>query len=166
MIGLVVGRFQPLHLGHLRMLEAAAGKCDLLIIGIGSANKAKEAENPFTDKERQRMIRLSLKTRTRFEFLEIPDFGNDDKWVDWIRHHARFDAVLTNSLNEKKIFEKAGYKVMELPFFDRGRYSATEVRRRIITGEGFADLLPEGTLKVMEEVGGRERIMKLKGGGV
>src|SRR3989344_3683432 len=44
--GLVIGRFQPLHLGHKYLIEKALEVCDKLIIGIGSANK-NDGKNPY-----------------------------------------------------------------------------------------------------------------------
>jgi cytidyltransferase-like protein len=32
--GMIHGRFQPFHLGHLEYLRGAAGRCDEIIVGI------------------------------------------------------------------------------------------------------------------------------------
>ena len=62
--GIVLGRFQPLHLGHLEYLEAARRRCRRLFVGITnpdpgtrlphSADPARSLpeNNPFTYVER------------------------------------------------------------------------------------------------------------------
>jgi nicotinamide-nucleotide adenylyltransferase len=35
--GLLIGRFQPFHIGHLKAIEQATSENDEVIIGIGSA---------------------------------------------------------------------------------------------------------------------------------
>ncbi len=42
MNGLLIGRFQPFHLGHLEAFRFALSKVDKLWIGIGSSNKSSE----------------------------------------------------------------------------------------------------------------------------
>ena len=39
MIGFLIGRFQPFHLGHLEAIKFALSKAEHLHIGIGSSNK-------------------------------------------------------------------------------------------------------------------------------
>ena len=56
MNGLLIGRFQPFHLGHLEALQFALSKVDKLWLGLGSSNKPMEKTNPFTVEERKQMI--------------------------------------------------------------------------------------------------------------
>ena len=52
MHGLLIGRFQPFHLGHLNAVEYALKNVDILWIVVGSADKSHEYRNPFTAGER------------------------------------------------------------------------------------------------------------------
>ena len=54
MNGLLIGRFQPFHLGHLEALQFALSKVDKLWVGLGSSNKPIE-----------KTIRLQLRTTKR-----------------------------------------------------------------------------------------------------
>jgi nicotinamide-nucleotide adenylyltransferase len=161
MRSLVIGRFQPLHLGHIRMIEAAAERSTFLVIGIGSCNSASTLENPFTAEEREEMVKASLDLGIPYEMKRIPDFQDNGKWIGWIRENISFDALLTNSPNEKGIFGGVGVKVEDLPFFDRELYSATEVRRRMLEDGDWATLLPQGTIKVLSTIDGIFRVKKL-----
>ena len=60
MIGFLICRFQPFHLGHLEAIKFALGKVEHLHVGIGSSNKSHEERNPFTADERKKMILSSV----------------------------------------------------------------------------------------------------------
>ena len=51
-----VGRFQPLHLEHKRVIDIALEKSKNVLILVGSAGKARTIRNPFTFEERRNMI--------------------------------------------------------------------------------------------------------------
>ena len=57
---LILGRFQPFHLGHLELIRAVKNKYGKIIIAIGSAQEKKTSENPFDKDERINMIELGL----------------------------------------------------------------------------------------------------------
>jgi nicotinamide-nucleotide adenylyltransferase len=158
---MVVGRFQPLHLGHVRMLEFVASRFDYLVVGVGSSNRAGLLDNPFSFEERLKMIERSLKLGVGYEVVGIPDFDDDDKWVNWIKKNIVFDVYCGNTEHELGLFRKAGFKVKEVPFFNRDVYSATEVRKRIIEGGDWRSIVPEGAAGVLLECGGVERIKSL-----
>ena len=54
-MGLLIGRFQPFHNGHLYLIKEALQSVDRLIIGIGSSNVQNE-DNPFDYETRKEMI--------------------------------------------------------------------------------------------------------------
>ena len=60
MNGLLIGRFQPFHLGHLDAVNFALSQVENLWISIGSSNKSHEQRNPFTADERKEMITNSI----------------------------------------------------------------------------------------------------------
>ena len=60
MDGLLIGRFQPFHLGHLQALQFALSRADCLWVGLGSSNKPVERDNPFTAQQRKEMILASV----------------------------------------------------------------------------------------------------------
>lgn len=88
-IGVIHGRFQGLHNGHMEYLETALSRCDFLYIGITNFDitEAKEvnevdasrfllSHNPFTYFERCEMIKLALLEKgyslDRFAFIPFP----------------------------------------------------------------------------------------------
>jgi len=55
-----VGRFQPFHNEHKRVIDIALQKSQNVLVLVGSAGKARTIRNPFTFIERKQMIRDSF----------------------------------------------------------------------------------------------------------
>lgn len=55
--GLIVGRFQPLHKGHEKMIDLALQICQTVVIFIGSAQESGTKLNPFSYDVRKEMIK-------------------------------------------------------------------------------------------------------------
>ncbi len=79
-----IGRFQPFHAAHLRVLQDALQHGRYVLILIGSANAPRSHRNPFTYAERADMIRLSLGEQDRARLITLPledCLYNDTQWV-------------------------------------------------------------------------------------
>jgi len=162
---LIVGRFQPFHFGHLKLIAAAvlADDVERIKIGIGSAQFKNTKENPFSAEERREMIENSLgKISKKYELFEIPDINDNEHWVSHVSEiTGKFDFVYTNGELEMRLFKKAGYEVRTTEFFQRKDYCGIEIRRRISEGEEWKHLVPDGTFNVLEKIKGDERIVKI-----
>jgi bifunctional NMN adenylyltransferase/nudix hydrolase len=55
-----IGRFQPLHNGHLQTMLTALGLANQVLILVGSSNRSRSVRNPWSFAERQRMIGLAV----------------------------------------------------------------------------------------------------------
>jgi nicotinamide-nucleotide adenylyltransferase len=161
---LIIGRFQPFHLGHHMLVQEAAKEADDILIGIGSSQESNTQHNPFTAEERRRMIMLSVKEIGRkVSVFDVPDIGNNERWVAHVEKIVpKFDVVYTNGELERSLFAKAGYRVHATGLFNREKYSGTEIRRMILEGKRWRHLVPEGTIEVLEAVGGVEKIRSFK----
>ena len=53
----LIGRFQPFHNAHLEIIKRATALTNHLVIITGSAAQPRTYKNPFTSRERERMIR-------------------------------------------------------------------------------------------------------------
>ncbi|MGB6591034.1 MAG: adenylyltransferase/cytidyltransferase family protein, partial [Candidatus Nitrosopolaris sp.] len=58
--GLLVGRFQPFHKGHLLLVRQVFQDCEEVILAIGSAQFNYTYTDPFTAGERIMMIHAAL----------------------------------------------------------------------------------------------------------
>ena len=58
--GLLIGRMQPVHNGHIQIIEKTLNFVDEVVIGIGSAQLSHELKDPFTAGERIMMMTQAL----------------------------------------------------------------------------------------------------------
>ena len=160
-----IGRFQPLHVGHMRTIRLILGKVDRLVLGIGSSQYSNTLENPFNVEERRKMIELVLADALdRLDVVGVEDIHNEPRWVEHVVGSVPpFDVVYTSSPIEKRLFKEAGYSVVDIPFYKREIYSATKVREKMGLSDEWRELVPDGTITVIEEVGGIQKLRRLKG---
>lgn len=129
---LVVGRWQPFHLGHLDLIKRAIGLYGDVILGIGSSNKSNTWENPFTIEERISMIKACLnaeKLSKKVSIVPIPDVGNDELWLKLVQETIPgINVVITGNDWCRRIFSEAGYKVLPPRFFRKEFYNGTRIR--------------------------------------
>lgn len=86
--GIFIGRFQPVHRGHVHALSIAATQVDTLLILIGSANQCRSIKNPWVFEERATILRLKLRAEgiSNFEILPINDYRyNNEQWISEVR---------------------------------------------------------------------------------
>jgi nicotinamide-nucleotide adenylyltransferase len=158
---LFIGRFQPFHRGHLKIIEEVSKNYSEVIIGIGSSQYSNSIDNPFTFDERKLMINNTLKKRNikNFKIVPIPDIHNPPKWVDHVLSIvSEFDIVLSNNDLTKKLFSEKGFIVKKTQLYDKERYSGKVIRYRIINNESWDDLVPHEVSKIIKNVNGEKRI--------
>ena len=161
MNGLLIGRFQPFHLGHLEALRFALSKVDKLWIGIGSSNKSPEKNNPFTAEERKEMILSSISNSIseKIQIYSIPDLDNHKKWIENIDTIVpEFDVVFSNDELTQSLYSKFGKNVLSVPFKQREVLSGTKIREKIKSDQNWQTLVPEGTQKVLKKIGANNRL--------
>lgn len=164
--GLVVGRFQPFHYGHLHAVKYALSRVKELVIAIGSALESHTLRNPFTTSERIQMISLALEEakipRERFLMIPVPDIGLHTLWVPLVEMLTPpFGVVFTNDPLTSRLFLERGYEVKPIPFLNREIYSGTEFRRRVIEGGNWSELVPSSVAAFLSENGLLDRLKEL-----
>ena len=84
----VIGRFQPVHFGHQRLIEQALRIAERVIVVVGSHGQPRSVKNPFTLDERERMVRACLPgaEQLRLSVVGAPDSPyNDQIWIAGIQ---------------------------------------------------------------------------------
>jgi bifunctional NMN adenylyltransferase/nudix hydrolase len=87
--GLLVGRFNPVHNGHVNLIRDALSKCNkFLFLIIGSHLSVRTNQNMFFVAERIEMIKLcfSQGELSKIIFLKMQDYCNSRAWVDDVKH--------------------------------------------------------------------------------
>ncbi len=163
---LFVGRFQPFHFGHLHAIQAILKETDELIIVVGSAQMSHEPDNPFTAGERIEMIEEALSEagikKERYILIPIADAPSHRTWVSYVESQTpRFDKVYSNQPLTRRLLIEAGYDVKIIKMFQRSKFEATEIRRRILKGEDWKELVPTSVHRIVSEIDGETRIRDL-----
>lgn len=145
-VGLVMGRFQTFHKGHLHLVTEALKHADELKMVIGSAN-AKDGKNPISLLGRRKIIRDVLReaglSSKIVKIVGVPDIPSDEDWLKEVRKRTgHFDVWVGNNDWVKGIFEEAGIPVVEIDFHNRTQYEGTNIRRLIETGGEWEHLVP------------------------
>ena len=114
-----VGRFQPFHMEHKRIIDIALEKSKKVLVLVGSAGKARTIRNPFTFDERKEMILHSYlseasdytdaeEVQERLIVKPLRDKTyNDAAWIKQVQ-----DVVLETALyvaNNGSNFHASGY---------------------------------------------------------
>lgn len=149
---LFVGRFQPLHIGHLKVIKWILKQYDKIIIVIGSSQESNTEKNPFTLEERKKMVLNTLKSegikRNKYRIISIPDVYDDETWVNNILKKVKFDAVFTRNLWTKRCFDKFKIPVKEHPMF--GNISGSKIRKMIQEGKEWENFVPKEVQKIIK----------------
>ncbi len=164
MNGLLIGRFQPFHIGHLSAVKFALSNVEKLWIGIGSSNKSHEKRNPFTADERKQMILFSLdpETRGRVEIYYVPDIGDHERWTYHLDSIVpKYDVVFSNDDFTISLYQKRGIKVIPVPLLQREMVSGTNIREMIAAGKDWSSLVPQGTKNVLLSIGAKQRLCNI-----
>ena len=164
MDGLLIGRFQPFHLGHLDALRFALSRADRLWVGLGSSNRKVERDNPFTAQEREEMILSSIddSVRKRIAVYPIPDLDNHVRWIESIDSIVpKFDVVFSNDQLTEHLYSRRSVSVLPIPFLNREVLSGTNIRGMIAKGQGWEELVPEGTRNFLVRCNARDRLKDL-----
>jgi len=161
-----VGRFQPFHFGHLHAIRTILQEVDELILVVGSAQMSHEPNNPFTAGERIEMIQSALDAaaidRMEYLIIPLPDAPAHRVWVSQVESQIpRFDVVYSNQSLTRRLLIEAGYEVRGIKMFERGKYEATEIRKRILKGEDWSDLVPSEVYQIVQDIDGENRIRDL-----
>jgi len=166
MRAILIGRFQPPHLGHMEVIKKILEEVDELIIGIGSAQESHTVQNPFTAGERMLMLLRSLVEEgldlSRILVVPIPDINNNALWVSHVLSFSPpFSIVYTRNPLVARLFKEAGFEVRSFPAYSRREYQGTEIRRRMLTGEAWEHLVPKAVVEVIKEIKGVERLREI-----
>jgi nicotinamide-nucleotide adenylyltransferase len=175
--GLMIGRFQPFHNGHLYLAKQILKECDELIIAIGSAQFNYIYKDPFTAGERVLMIHAALSSETKDIDLTkcyIIPIVNDENNARWFGHLKSmvppFHVLYTG--NEFVIgLASREVQIRKPSFLKKEEYNGTNIRKQIATmqqqnnqqlrRQNWKDLVPNVVCTIIEEIDGFKRIEML-----
>jgi bifunctional NMN adenylyltransferase/nudix hydrolase len=161
-----IGRFQPFHSGHLKVVQEGLKQADKLILLIGSAWQPRNTRNPWTHEEREAMVRACLSEADNARLLCLPLMDvpyNDEIWVRNVQatvnglitaHHTTPHRPATIALIGHKKDETGFYlnlfpQWQSISIENHMAISATPLRDNYFTGDAptvIADMLQANLL--------------------
>jgi nicotinamide-nucleotide adenylyltransferase len=163
MRGLMMGRFQPFHLGHLDLVRQILKECDEVIIIITSSQFNYLEKDPFTAGERIEMIHNTLKESevdlTRCIILAIENQFNIATWLSYLKSMLpHFDKVYSGNDYVKMLLADSKIEVVTPVFLDREQYNATKIRAMIISDKNWEQFVPSTVSEFIKKINGKNRL--------
>lgn len=163
----IIGRFQPFHLGHLELVKQTSSECGELFLLIGSSQENYTIYNPFTTGERIKMIRDSL-INAKFDLnkiliTHIPDEPNNARWFSNIRSYLPpFDVFYTGNAFMSILLEREEIEIRQPNFRIKDTYNGSKIRKMMVENESrWEQLVPLAVKNLIFEIKGVDRMQKL-----
>jgi bifunctional NMN adenylyltransferase/nudix hydrolase len=134
----VVGRFQPLHNGHLDLINKAIELGEKVFIFIGSANSPRTTLNPFTYSERMDMIltlpgMYSKWSKEEIFINKLDDiFDDNDSWLKQITDvvgNANYENGPFGPWSSDVAIVGGAKKEWYIPLFRKPNYDHVEINQ-------------------------------------
>lgn len=171
--GFFLGRMQPIHLFHEKLILAGQQICDQMIVMIGSAQESGTIRNPLPIELRMRLSRQIFGEQVLL--LPLNDMSNERDatfgWGDYLIEHIRSATGKIPELmiygNEESrqgwfrpgVFESMGHLVFPRP---KDGLSSTQIRELVMQGDkrAWMNVANEKIHKDFEEI--RQFILSAK----
>jgi nicotinamide-nucleotide adenylyltransferase len=128
-----IGRFQPVHKGHVHSAKQILEKGEDLVIVIGSAQYSHTPNNPFTGGERVMFMKQALieagHPLGRIDIVPLADINIHPLWVSHLKSFVPyFDKAYSHNPLVARLLKDAGVEVDETELLERNTYSAKHIR--------------------------------------
>lgn len=163
--GLMLGRFQPFHKGHLALARQISKDCDELVIAIGSAQFNFIEKDPFTAGERITMIHDALAEAgldlSKCHIIPVANDENNARWLANLKSMLpEFQFLYTGNDYVKLLARSQDGRIrIKAPKFEKkSEYNGTKIRHLIESGGAWKPLVPPAVAKEIERIGGVQRV--------
>ncbi|MFV2014737.1 MAG: nicotinamide-nucleotide adenylyltransferase [Candidatus Heimdallarchaeota archaeon] len=165
--GLVIGRFQPPHLGHLSVIKEVLKENDEVIIVVAAAQLSHTKNNPLTAGERITLIRVMLRSEntdpTKYWIIPAQDIMDNPLWVHHIKRLVpEFDTFYGNNPFTKMLFEDAGFEVKTTGVINREEYEGTKIRSKLVHNRNVSSSINSEVLKLLNSWKIKERLLAVQ----
>ncbi len=153
-IGVIIGRFQPFHLGHAWLIKKSLEKFEKIIILVGSSN-IDDINNPWDLNSRIEMIEKFIakeKIEDRIIKIEhIEDIPSDDEWLKIALKKISIKDFTVIGDNDwvNEIFENSRYRVWRAGYSNRELWEGTKIRKLLKEDENWQDRVPQYLIELI-----------------
>jgi nicotinamide-nucleotide adenylyltransferase len=167
--GMIHGRFQPFHNGHLEYLRGAAVRCDEVFVGITNPDperiKPEPADplrhlpesNPYTYVERLLMVKAAARDAgigaERLHVIPFP-VNEPELWPPYVPPDVVHFIRLFSDWGGAKLdrLREAGYEVVVLDEGAEKEVSGSDVREALRNGGDWEPLVPPGVAALLKRL--------------
>ena len=170
-MNIVLGRFQPLHNGHITVIEHALKK-GFTTIAIGSAQLGHEENNPWTGEERKEMLQSWLGNRDA-EIVLIDDINDPPNWVEHAKGVHGEGLLITSDVKTAELYAASDFEVELIELHDREKLEGWRIRQTLTMlstvgddealREVMAEMLPKSTIEWLIKHDGGYRLSQIAG---
>lgn len=142
-----IGRFSPIHLGHLEILKKGFELAEKIVVVLGSHNRANNIKNPWSSDERMKMIlaSLTLEEANKVSFVKMKDYlYSDSMWISAMQNK------IAEATNDSEDIALIGFNSDEssyyLKLFPKWKYyncptkhdiHSTQIRASLFTKDSY-----------------------------
>jgi len=153
-VGLVIGRFQPFHLGHQYLIEQALKHAEKLVIGIGSSN-VEDENNPYNVGLREEFVKEFLKQENLedkvLKLVYIPDVPDDEEWYRIAQKlTGDVDVVIGDNSWVNGIYVKHNIPVVQIGYHKRHLLEGKKIRHHMKHKKSWKSRVPKYLHKFIE----------------
>ena len=142
---LFLGRFQPLHNGHVRVIRSLLLHHVRVVVGIGYSQEKNE-KNPYSLACRRAM--LTNVFGKKISVIAIRDRYGNKEWTQELLHKAKGVKYLYYGPGQwESVYKKTGLMLRKVPRYDG--ISATMIRRRLHKSMPVEGLVPEEIIELV-----------------
>ena len=157
MRGLMMGRFQPFHNGHVELVKQILSECDEVVIALTGSQFNYIEKDPFTAGERIEMIHDSLKEEgievSRCFIIPIENQFNVATWATYLKSILpEFQRVYSGNEYVEMLLADSGYQVIPPKFLDRKIYNATRIRNLIANEKEWEEFVPSAVARIIKKI--------------
>jgi cytidyltransferase-like protein len=164
--GMIHGRFQPFHNGHLEYLRGAAAQSDVVFVGITNPDPSRIKEepsdpqrhlpesNPFSYVERLLMVaEVAHDEGIRAHVIPFP-VNEPELWPAYVPAGVTQYLRLFSEWGGTKLerLREAGYDVVVLDEGTQKEISGADVRTAIRANADWESLVPPGVVRVIRSL--------------
>lgn len=164
--GMIHGRFQPFHNGHLEYLRGAAVRSEEVFVGITNPDPTRIKEepndplrhlpesNPFSYVERLLMVKaVAADEGIHAHVIPFP-VNEPELWAAYVPHGVTQYLRLFSEWGGTKLerMREAGYEVVILDEGADKEISGAEVRAAMREGRDWEELVPRGVARVIKSL--------------
>ena len=114
-LGLICGRFSPIHKGHQSIINTSIEKCDKTLIFIGSAQESGTLRNPLSADFRIDLLRKVYPDKNIVQIEKLEDMTNEydinSKRAEWKDILAVYTVKISNGKNDAEVMTLDNNKI-------------------------------------------------------